>query len=112
MREAALRHNVYATFKLYMLLDEGYMRHVDSMVEISNAFYEYCFHKFDPNMSADTAYCLCTSILPPITRRGYAIHLLLTALELKELTRSNLPLKDVEAVEFEPSDEPEGFLHR
>ncbi len=104
-------YNVYSTFKVYMLIHKGFMRHVDNIVDIANMFYKYCFASFDPNMSNDTAYCLCTSILPPVTRAGYEINLLLTALELKDITGSTKDLKEIEAVSFEPLAEPENVIN-
>ncbi len=63
MHNGDVADNIFATFKVFMLVHKNYMRHVDAMVEISNAYYKYCFEEIDPNMSDDTAYCLCTSIL-------------------------------------------------
>ncbi len=110
MHKGDVAYHVFATFKIYLLLEDTFFKHLDSMVEIANAFYKYCFSDLDPNMAPDTAYSLCTSILPPVTREDYGIHVLLTALEVKVLTKSEKELKEIESVYFPPSPMPEKAL--
>ena len=103
-------YNVFATFKIYLLIEDNFYRHLDSMVEIANAFFQYCFSDLDPNMATETAYSLCTAILPPVTKADYGIHVLLTALEIRTMTKSNKELGEIKSIYFPPDRSPEGSL--
>ncbi len=105
-------YDVYATYKIYMLLHSEFFKYLDQMIEIVNAFHEYCLKDIEPTMSLDTVYTLCTSVLPPVTKEEYGIHVLLTPLEIKDMTKSSKDLRDIDSIYFEPAPLPEGMVTR
>ncbi len=100
-----IANNLVAQYKLFMLCGPEYMAHVNNIVDITNAFYNYLRSVVSPGLDRETAYSLCTAIFAPMTKKGVAIRALLSPYELKYIMRSNLPVAKIEPIRFQPHEE-------
>ncbi len=102
-----IANNVFSTYKILMICHDSFFRHMDNMVDLANAFYRYCFSKIDPSMSRDTAFALTSSLFPAETKRDWAIHVLLSPQEVKDLMKDPRPAREIFPVILNPIDPPE-----
>ena len=99
--------NVYATYKIFMFVHEEFFRHLDNVLQLLNGFYSYCYNHVDTAIGQETAYALCTSLLPTITKPDLALHILLTATEIKTITNDVRRVEDISSIIFEPAPVPD-----
>ncbi len=104
---ASIDKGVVATYKLFMLCHNEFFKHLDAFVELLNGFHQYCMTDVDSTMPAETAYALCTAIMPPTTSKDLAVHILVTAHELDRMTGLVLP-----HLRFSPSTSPSEEVER
>ena len=107
-----IAYNVYSTYRIFMLLHSSFQRSIDPIVEITNAFYEYCLQDIDCTMARETAYSLCTSVFPPVTIKDVGIHVLLTLFELHKITNVNSDIHYLKGLNFDPDAELDQHLTR
>ncbi len=82
----SINKGVVASYRLFMLAHSEFLRHLDKFVEILNGFHKYCLTTIDSTMPPETAYALCTSILPGTTNKKQALEVLLTEAEFDAFT--------------------------
>ncbi len=101
-----------ATYRVFMLLHDNFMREMSGIVEIANGFFHYLYEWVDPSIHYDTAYAMTTSVFPPATRPDLAIRALLTADEVIHITRSPRQPGEIEPIRFWPQPPPESGIAR
>ncbi len=102
-----IANNVFTTYKILLLAHDSFFRHMDILVEIANGFYKYCMTKVEPSMSLDTAFAICAALYPQETKRDMAIHVLLSAEEVKHITKDKREARDIPPIVINPSTPPE-----
>ncbi len=100
----SVAHDVHAQYKPFMFCGPEYFAHLSNIVDLTNWFYNYVRTVVDPNMGRETAYALCTSIFPAMTRKDSALHVLLSRDEVKYLMNSPKPVTDIEPIRFNPHE--------
>ncbi len=94
----SVAHGVRAQYKLFMLCGSDFFGHISNIVELANWFYSYVRTVIDPQMDRETAFALCTSILPPMTQKDTVLDVLLSPDEVKHMLNS----PDRTAISFQP----------
>ncbi len=98
----SVANGVIAQYKIYMLCGGEYFIHMDNIVDLLNSFYGYLRTQLFEAIDRESAYTICTSVFPPITKPNLALHALLTPYEVKFLTRSQAPVAYIEPIIFNP----------
>ncbi len=99
--------DLFVSYKIYMFCHDTFFRSLNGMVEILNGFYSFCTERIDGAMPPETIYGLCTSLMPPATIRGLAIHVNLRSKEIRYITRNPKRDEQVGPLRFVPSAVPD-----
>ncbi len=102
-----IANNVFSTYKILMLAHDSFFRDLDMVVEIANGYFKYCMTKIEPSMSRDTAFALCASLFPDETKRDLAIHVLMSAEEIKTITSDKRNARDIPPILIQPRQPPD-----
>ncbi len=98
----SIGNGVYAQYKPYMFCGPEFFSHVDNIVDIMNWFYNYLRSHVDPDMARETAYAVSTSIFPAMTDSKRPLQPVLSPLEVKKMTNSNLDVDTIVAITLKP----------
>ena len=93
----SVANHVNTQYKVYMLCGPNFFLHLDGIVEIVNAYYDYLRSRLvDHEIDRETAYSICTSVFAGTTSPKMALRALLFSYELKYITGREKPVR------FEP----------
>ena len=109
----SIANGLNAQYKLFMLCSGDFFKHLDNIVDLSNAFFNYLRCQIvEIAIGRETAYSLCTSVFPPMTQKNVALRALLTLDEVKFLTKNQAPLDQIAPLRFNPHPQLEENITR